>query len=138
MINLLPFLALGAVAIGFASAMDRAEKIPEPEQVQFFSAASNPSIDDFVGRIPQTVQDPLCDAEQAIKSQISEDFAESRKGTLPKAGIVRTEVWASDLMGTWTLITINDDRLACITASGFGWTSGMTLSNLLDFEQAPS
>lgn len=128
MFNPLPLLALGAVAVGYFGAVERTDRafdaMPQ-SQVAAYPASQGLSVEEFVGQLPQTVQDPLCDTKDVITVSLSGDFAETMEAswTQRDSGI---ELWASDLMGTWTLLHVNEDGLACIVQSGFGWQEGMT------------
>lgn len=134
MFNPLPFLALSAVALGYSGAIDRVDAKfqadPAPA-VTGFAAASNLSVQDFAGSLPQTVQDPLCDSRDVITEDLSHDFAEALEASWEQDQGVSIEVWASDLMGTWTVLHVENAGLACIVSSGFGWTDGMTAEDVL-------
>lgn len=134
MFNPLPFLALGALAIGYAGAIketDRAFATTASPTVAAFPATPNLSVQDFVGKLPETAQDPLCDSKEAVTASLSDDFAEEFEASwsnLPNAAV---ELWTSDLMGTWTVLHIDDAGLACIVSSGFGWEEGMGAETIL-------
>lgn len=61
---------------------------------------------------------PYCAADDEIAYTLSHDFAEIPVLT---AGLGGTELWASDLMGTWTLVAPRADDTSCIIASGIGF-----------------
>ena len=134
MFNPVPFLALGAVAIGYFGAIDHTDRQfaeqPAPS-IAAFTAAPNLSVQDFVARLPETVQDPHCDTVQAITAALHQDFAETKQASWSNSGTKDMELWASDLMGTWTLVHVESDAMACIVASGFGWSEGMTAQDVL-------
>lgn len=134
MFNPLPFLALSAVALGYSGAIDRVDSSfqtdPAPT-VSSFAAASNLSVQTFAGSLPQSVQDPYCDAKDVIVEDLSHDFAETFEASLEQDQTVSLEVWASDLMGTWTVLHVEKDGLTCIVSSGFGWTDGMSAEDVL-------
>ena len=134
MFNPLPFLALSAVALGYSGAMDRVEANfqadPAPA-VTGFAAASNLSVQDFAASLPESLQDPLCDARDLITEDLSQDFAETLEASWAQDQDVTIEVWTSDLMGTWTVLHVENAGLACILSSGFGWTDGMTAQDVL-------
>lgn len=69
---------------------------------------------------------PYCAADAEIHQTLKHDFAES-----PVAGAGQdttaqdtTELWASDQMGTWTLVAPRADGTSCIIASGIGYDAG--------------
>lgn len=134
MFNPLPLLALGAVAIGYAGAVDRTDRAFDAAPDVFiasFPAVTDLSVHEFVGRLPETVQDPLCDAKETITASLADDFAETLESTWLQEQTVSMELWASDLMGTWTLLRTGDDGLTCILSSGFGWSEGMTVESIV-------
>ena len=132
MLNPLAMLALGAVAVGYAGAVDhigRNHDAMPVNAVVAFPAAAGLSVTEFVGKLPETVQDPLCDAKATITASLADDFAEKLEAEWVPAPSVRAELWASDLMGTWTVLhTASDggpDSMVCVVSSGFGWTEGI-------------
>ena len=134
MFNPLPLLALGALAVGYAGAIketDRAFAANTSTTVAAFPAAENLSVQDFVGKLPETVQDPLCDAKATVTASLSDDFAEVFEASWSSTADVSVELWTSDLMGTWTVLHVDDAGLACIVSSGFGWEEGMAAEAIL-------
>lgn len=69
---------------------------------------------------------PYCAADAEIHQTLEHDFAEAPvAGTGPAAiGQDATELWASDQMGTWTLVAPRVDGTSCIIASGIGYDAG--------------
>lgn len=134
MFNPLPLLALGTVAIGYAGAIDQTDLAfdtkPNPA-IAAFPAATNLSVQDYVGGIPETIEDPLCDVREAITSSLSDSFAETLERTWEHEQNVEMELWTSDLMGTWTLLRVGNDSMACIVSSGFGWEDGMAAESVV-------
>ncbi|MFN3526164.1 MAG: hypothetical protein ACK4YU_08730 [Paracoccus sp. (in: a-proteobacteria)] len=61
---------------------------------------------------------PYCAVDDEIAHTLNHDFAEQPVLT---AGLGGTELWASELMGTWTLVAPRDDDTSCIIASGIGY-----------------
>lgn len=61
---------------------------------------------------------PYCAGDDEIAHTLQHDFAEAPVLT---AGLGGTELWASDLMGTWTLVAPRADETSCIIASGVGF-----------------
>jgi hypothetical protein len=136
MFNPFPLLALGLVAFGYTGAIDRLNSTSVLDQnanpsISSFAAAPNLSVQDFVARLPSSVQDPLCDEKDVLTSSLANDFAEGFESVWEHPQQVSTELWASDLMGTWTLLQVQEDGLACIVASGFGWTDGMGAQDII-------
>ena len=134
MFNPLPLLALGAVAVGYAGAIDRADRtfdlMPDPS-VAAYTAAPDLSVHEFVGKLPESVQDPLCDTKEMITASLADDFAEALESAWVQEQRVNMELWTSDLMGTWTLLQVEGDGLTCILSSGFGWTEEMNAESIV-------
>ncbi|MDO5614258.1 MAG: hypothetical protein Q4G14_13590 [Paracoccus sp. (in: a-proteobacteria)] len=63
---------------------------------------------------------PYCAPNAEIAMTLRQDFAEQRIDTAGVQGH-DTELWGSDLMGTWTLVAARDDDTSCIIASGIGF-----------------
>ncbi|SNR33130.1 hypothetical protein [Paracoccus sediminis] len=61
---------------------------------------------------------PYCAADAEIRLTLKQDFNES---PVPGDGHAATELWASDQMGTWTLVAPRADDTSCIIASGIGY-----------------
>lgn len=134
MFNPIPFVALGAIALGYSVAIEKADAAfdaaPAPV-VASFAAAPGLSVHNFIGRLPETVQDPLCDAHDAVTASLTEDFEEVLETSWTQEPTITVELWTSDLMGTWTLLTVGGDDMACIVSSGFGWSEGMDAESIL-------
>lgn len=64
--------------------------------------------------------DPYCDASKTIARTLSHDFGETLVQDA-KLGRAVTQLWGSDLMGTWTLVMARDDEVSCVIASGIGF-----------------
>ena len=61
---------------------------------------------------------PYCATDTEIAATLSHDFGET---PVDSDGAHGTELWGSDLMGTWTLVAPRDDATSCIIASGVGF-----------------
>ena len=61
---------------------------------------------------------PYCAADAEIHQTLQQDFNET---PVPGDGHAATELWASDQMGTWTLVVPRKDDTSCIIASGIGY-----------------
>ncbi|MFN3274767.1 MAG: hypothetical protein ACK41U_08850 [Paracoccus sp. (in: a-proteobacteria)] len=61
---------------------------------------------------------PYCASDAEIAQTLRHDFAEAPVLT---AGLGGAELWASDVMGTWTLVAPRADETSCIIASGIGF-----------------
>ncbi|MDO5705859.1 MAG: hypothetical protein Q4G49_12445 [Paracoccus sp. (in: a-proteobacteria)] len=63
---------------------------------------------------------PYCAPDAEIATALTHDFDEALVGTTGVDGH-QTELWGSDLMGTWTVVAARDDDTSCIIASGIGF-----------------
>lgn len=66
---------------------------------------------------------PYCAADGEIAATLEQDFSEHPVDLDNASG---TELWGSDLMGTWTLVAPREDDTSCIIASGIGFTTDKT------------
>lgn len=64
---------------------------------------------------------PYCDTDPRIAQTLSHDFGESLVDDA-KVNQADTQLWGSDLMGTWTLVMARADRTSCVIASGIGYS----------------
>lgn len=96
-----PVQAWSAMAgVDAATLLDRAEDLP----------VSDMAVGD----------QPYCASDAEIGQTLRHDFNES---PVPGDGHGATELWASEQMGTWTLVAPRQDRTSCIIASGIGYDS---------------
>ncbi|MCZ0961369.1 hypothetical protein [Paracoccus benzoatiresistens] len=61
---------------------------------------------------------PYCADDAEIHRTLKHDFNEA---PVPSDGHAATELWASQQMGTWTLVAPRKDDTSCIIASGIGY-----------------
>lgn len=134
MFNPIPLVALGAVAFGYSFAIEKADAAFDaapPPMVASFAAAPGLLVHDFVGRLPESVQDPMCDAHAVVTASLAQDFEEVLEASWNQGQDSNVELWTSDLMGTWTLLSVGADDLTCIVSSGFGWSEGMDADTIV-------
>ncbi|MRX49817.1 hypothetical protein GI374_04985 [Paracoccus sp. S-4012] len=82
------------------------------------------NVDRFGTGIEAAVDAPYCDAHSNITASLIHDFGESFVDHARIGGNV-TQLWGSDVMGTWTLVTARADaQTSCVVASGIGFKSG--------------
>lgn len=85
--------------------------------------------------VPQpdpSLTETWCDARAVVGETLRHDFAEEpRLAALTGAGL-RMEVWASDLLGSWTLVHHGQDGISCIVTSGMDWTRGDDAALLME------
>ena len=61
-----------------------------------------------------------------IATTLAQDFGESPVET---AGAQGTELWGSEIMGTWTLVAPRSDETSCIIASGVGYSEDLAVGD---------
>ena len=126
--NTLPILALAIVASGYAVAIEETERqfdaMPAPE-LTAYEATHNAdlSVYDVLAHGAQPADEPHCGAHSTLTSTLEHDFAETAVERRILADGMRVDLWASEIMGTWTMVHAGDDGISCIIASGTGWTS---------------
>jgi len=61
-----------------------------------------------------------CGDKETMERRLSEKFGESRRG-IGFDGIYLVALWASSESGSWTILLIRPNGIACIGASGMNW-----------------
>ena len=64
---------------------------------------------------------PYCDTAAMVGQTLAHDFGESLVDD-SRVGSADTQLWGSDVMGTWTLVMARKDHTSCIVASGVGYS----------------
>lgn len=132
--NVLPMIALSTVALGFFGAVDQTERLFEDKpQAQLTSYAASPSLSvyDLMERAPQSIDQPFCDQSASVAATLAHDFAETRQETWTQGTDMVMQLWGSEVMGTWTLLHVGQDGIACVVSSGTGWTDGATKADVI-------
>lgn len=147
MFNPLPILALAGVAAGYAGAIqyDPYEPAKTPlVAMQSYPAASpanlqNLSVTHLMRRTGDTLaaNEPNCQSSTEITATLKHDFGEDRRDSWVQAKTLRMELWASDAMGTWTLVQHDGAGTACVLSSGIGWRSDSNTNDILALNVAP-
>ncbi|MDD8021562.1 MAG: hypothetical protein PHX82_00430 [Paracoccaceae bacterium] len=70
----------------------------------------------------QAANVPYCDHRPALLATLSHDFGEHPVTQSPVDTHRHVELWASEVMGTWTAVYVRADGVACVINSGIGWT----------------
>lgn len=135
--NPVPFLALAVVASGYAVAIEDIDLryADDAKATLTAYAAVNdtpPLAHDFLSHGSQALDDPHCAGRDMISETLAHDFAERAVETRIAGDGLDIELWASDLMGTWTVVHHGHDGISCIIASGTGWTNESTAANAFD------
>lgn len=134
--NPIPFLGLAMVAGGYFAATGQLDEhfrtlpgTPPPQEISAWPAAQRPaiggtpSIYDMPGHVPAYAE-PHCEATATLAATLDHDFAETPVETRIAADGLVFDLYASPLMGTWTLVHRGADGIACIVSSGTGWADG--------------
>lgn len=77
---------------------------------------------------------PFCDRRADLLTVLAHDFAESPRAQRPLEGARSVELWASDVLGTWTAVYTRADGVACVVSSGIGWQADHDAIALLRVE----
>lgn len=147
MFNPLPLLALAGVAAGYAGAIhhDPYEPAKTPlVAMQSYPAASpanfqNLSVTNLVRRTGDALaeNEPNCQSSTNIVATLKHDFGENRRDSWVQAKTLKMELWASDEMGTWTLVQHDAGGIACVLSSGIGWRSDSNTNDILALNTTP-
>lgn len=137
--NVLPMIALSTAAIGFFGAVDHTDRkfdaaeSVQAESVQLTAYAASPhlSVHELLDREPQSVEQPFCDTTNALTANLEHDFAETAQASWAQGDDINMQLWASDVMATWTLLHVGQDGIACVVSSGIGWTADSTKDDIL-------
>ena len=129
--NPLPIFALGLIASGYASAIAGIDADIEARtnaEAAHIVVLPQPALDhlsiyDMPGLTAvDPAAEPHCEPEVGMIAALDHDFAETLVETRVVADGLQMDLYASSLMGTWTLVHSGNDGIACIVNSGTGWT----------------
>lgn len=132
--KVLPMLALSAVAVGYFGAIGHTNEYFDTRPVAeltSYPASSNLSVNDIMERPAQTANQPFCDQTAEVTATLASDFAESEQSAWVEGKDMALQLWGSDMMGTWTLLHVGQDGIACVVSSGTGWSEGVTHQDIL-------
>lgn len=83
----------------------------------------------------QTSTEPYCDLRETLVATLDYDFAEKPQVRSPMPMNRSVELFASDIMGTWTAVYTRTDGIACVVSSGVDWERGDNPVALLESEE---
>lgn len=142
-------VALGSVTVAFSNVEPR-ETAPAPMRDSLAFADSGRPMDDNGPDIPfgdfsvfdaitrigaaQPADEPFCDRREKLLQTLDHDFAEHPHLRSPLDARRSVELWASEVMGTWTAVYTRADGVACVVSSGIGWETGHDPLALLQAE----
>ncbi|WP_134724799.1 hypothetical protein [Paracoccus luteus] len=121
-------LAALIVALPVSAAQSSIERpAAQAQPVKGWSAVaglSGAEVLDMARTLPRTADaagdQPWCDSAAAVQQSLDAEFDErmvTRRGD-------GTQLWGSDVMGTWTVVLARADQTNCIIASGIGYQDG--------------
>jgi hypothetical protein len=79
-----------------------------------------------------TLTEAYCDLRGVVDETLRHDFAEEPQLAALTGTGMTMELWASDLLGTWTMVHHGADGISCIVTSGQDWSTDVDAVNLLD------
>ena len=82
--------------------------------------------------LDQSATEPYCDIKANLVTTLDHDFAEKRKAAQPLPKDREIELYASDVMGTWTAVYNRPDGVSCVINSGIDWERGNNPVALLE------
>ena len=71
---------------------------------------------------PPALAQTTCGGHETIVQGLATDYQESRIGRGLQSSTSLFEVWRSNEKGSWTILMLRPDGVACVIASGFAWT----------------
>ncbi|WP_126975196.1 hypothetical protein [Frigidibacter oleivorans] len=69
----------------------------------------------------QAYDEPYCDVRVTVTTKLAADFEERRVAPPRLVEDMQVEVWASDRLGTWTMLATRPDGIACVIDTGRNW-----------------
>ncbi|MFI0396420.1 hypothetical protein [Paracoccus jiaweipingae] len=103
---------------GLAKLESRADTQREPRAWTAIAGADTASVMEAArSQTANGAETPYCDATGTVQTTLDHDFGEA----FVSKGRDGTELWGSNLMGTWTLVMDRGDQTSCVVASGVGF-----------------
>ena len=127
-----PFRLALATAVAAALSVTAAQSAVDPAPVSktpvkgwtAVAGLSGPALIELARTLPVATDtdgdQPWCDASGVVRLALASEFAES----LVTRRADGTQLWGSDLMGTWTVVLDRADDTQCVIASGIGYQDG--------------
>ena len=124
--------ALAAAALGLVLAVpaqssieSRQETLAQPRVWSAVAGLDTRAVidqaDSFAAGEMAAADAPYCDSAAMVGDTLAHDFGESLVDD-SRVGTADTQLWGSDVMGTWTLVMARKDHSSCIVASGVGYS----------------
>lgn len=120
--------AVAAAALSVTAAQSAVEPAPVAgTPVKGWTAVaglSGPAVMELARTLPVATEadgdQPWCDQSGVVRSALASEFDES----LVTHRADGTQLWGSDMMGTWTVVLDRADNTQCVIASGIGYQDG--------------
>jgi hypothetical protein len=145
--NLNPLLAVTAFAAVFAASAivwaDPSASSTEEKPLQSYAAMpggsdalpvpQDLSVYDTVATADQNpgADEPYCDIKSVLTNTLDHDFAEHPTAEQARDDGTSVALWASEEMGTWTVVYTRRDGKACVISSGTGWNPTRNAADIL-------
>lgn len=78
----------------------------------------------------QAYDEPYCDVRVTVTEKLTNDFEEQRVAAPQERDGVFVELWASDRLGTWTMLATRTDGISCVIETGRDWAGETSLDTL--------
>lgn len=119
---------VAAAAMSVTAAQSAIETAPEPSgAVKGWTAVagmSGPAVVRLARILPDAAEadgdQPWCDKDAIVQAALRTEFEED----LVTRRADGTQLWGSDLTGTWTVLLDRKDDTQCVIASGVGYRDG--------------
>ena len=79
-----------------------------------------------------SLTETYCDARTVVAATLRHDFAETPRLVRMTGEGMMMELWASELMGTWTVLHHGADGISCIVTSEQDWAEGSEAGAVMD------
>lgn len=78
----------------------------------------------------QAFDEPYCDVRVTVTEKLANGFEETRVSAPQERDGIFVELWASDRLGTWTMLATRTDGIACVIETGRDWAGETGLDTL--------
>lgn len=133
--NVLPILAAATIGLGYFGVAETVNKNPDPiDQAQLVAYPADvaaTALAPITSSGQQEVDQAFCGSTWDVTDSLAHDFAETAQETWVHGADLVLQLWASDTMGTWTLLHVGQDGFSCVVSSGMGWNDGVSAADVL-------
>ena len=78
----------------------------------------------------QGYDEPYCDLRVTVTETLANDFHETRVTVPEERDGILVELWASERLGTWTMLATRADGISCVVETGRDWAGETSLDTL--------